>query len=122
MQEEVDSIAKNIAWELTRKMGISGHKLHGKLRRAGRRLPSKVRLDIEAIADAQTRARSATEADKVDMEEVKATAERIMAFLAKQDPSEVRRGFYINFFTELSPRLLVLFAALLGLLVWRGFF
>lgn len=105
---------------LTERLGVAGRDLRDQVRRAGRRLPRAARRDAEFLARAETMARHPRFARLIDPREVKRAERRLSHRLRAIDPAAERRNRRLNLLAAAGFYLLVTFALVVALLVWRG--
>ena len=120
-EKSASEMAAALAQLLHRKLGARGDGLEAKLRRAGRKLPRRIRrlaLEIVAAEKLEAHPRLARQTDK-------AALARAFAAVAKHldaiDLAERRRGLILGILGSVALALLTIFAALTAFLVWRGY-
>lgn len=105
---------------LGEKLGLAGPDLRGQVRRAGRRLPRRVRRDAEVLVRAETMARHPRFARLVDPREVARAERRLSHHLRSIDVAAQRRNRRLNRLATAGFYLLATFALVVTLLWWRG--
>jgi IS5 family transposase len=103
------------------KLGVRADSLRAALRRAGRKLPRRLRQDGEVILAAIDRSRNPRLARVTDGEGPERAARRIEAYLAGLDPAADRARARAYLFADLAFRLAVVIALVIGVLAWRGY-
>lgn len=119
-QVSVEEIAASVEALLEKQMGVGGHGLRAKVKRAGRRLPRSVRRDAMLIAEAQPLAGHPKLSKQVDLPRMEAAERRIAAYLRGYDLADKRKGAVLGLLGSLSFNLLAVGALLVVVLVWRG--
>ncbi len=107
--------------QLRAKLSVRGKSLSTRLARAGRRLPAPVQQAGAVITQAQPWVHHPKMWRLVSGAEVEAAFAKIRAHLGTIDPVERRKGALLGLAADLVFKLLVIAAALIGVLVWRGF-
>lgn len=102
-------------------LGLSGHGLESKLRRAGRSLPGWVRAESRRIVAAMGLEGAPKLARQIDEARVDRAFRVIEKWLAEQSPWDKRRAWMIGFAAANVFNFLVIGGALMAVLLWRGF-
>jgi len=103
------------------KLGVRGRSLRAALRRGGRMVPGPARGAGGRIVQAEALVAHPKLRRLVDAAGLRADAADLRAALAQIDPKDRRRGALLGMAGALVFNLLLVVAALLGLLVWRGY-
>ena len=119
--ETIDTQAENLRALLRKQLGIKSGTLAKRAVKAGRRLPSAVRNDIAAVAEAETMAQHPKLGRRMDPKVSHDAYKRAAAFLQAIDVKDRRKGALLNLAGNIVFRLLVVFALLVVVLRWRGF-
>lgn len=119
-QVTVEQLAGEISALLESHLGVKGRDLAQQLRRAGRQLPSAVRRDAEMVSQAVALSRSSKLQKQVNIGRIEAAERRVSAYLKSIDRTEQRITGLIGVLASIAFGLLVLTAAVIGVLVWRG--
>lgn len=120
MQDWPDRIA-DLRLRLREKLGVAGPDLGRQVRRAGRRLPRRVRQEAEFLSRAESMARHPRLARLVDPREVARAEGRLSRHLAGIDPALLRRNRIKDGVAAVGLCVLATFALVVTLLWWRGF-
>ena len=105
---------------LQAKIGVRGPDLATKLRRAGRRLPRRVRRAGLALAETEARCRHPKHAHEIDDSAVSAAYDTMVDFLDGYDPAAARNRRIIGVLSAMAVNLVLVAGALLVWAVWRG--
>ncbi|APZ54976.1 hypothetical protein [Salipiger abyssi] len=89
--------------------------------RARRALPRALRGDLAKVVEARRMAGHPRLARMIDATAVGAAAERVEAHLKRIDVADRRRGRRLSLLAAVMLNLLLVFALLMGLLLWRGY-
>lgn len=103
------------------KLGVRAETLPAALRRAGRKLPRRLRQDGEAIVAAMDRSRNPRLARVTDGDGPERAARRIEAYLRGLNPADARARARAYLFADLAFRLAVVVALVIAVLAWRGY-
>ncbi|MEO0939127.1 MAG: hypothetical protein AAFY38_13325 [Pseudomonadota bacterium] len=101
-------------------LGVRGKTLAAAQRKAGRRLPRRVRAQIGMIVDAQNRASNPKLAVTLDQAALARAEEDALAWLATVDRADARRGALLSLAGTIVFNLLLVAAAFIGWMVWAG--
>ncbi len=102
------------------KLGVRGRTFEIRLRRAGRRLPRFARKAGRRIAEARAKMVHPRLAAQVDHTAVDRAMETLRNHLSDIDPAERRKSIVLGLLGSLAFNLILLGAAILGLLYWQG--
>lgn len=106
---------------LAEKLGTGERDLRGHLRRAGRRLPRRVRREADYLVRAEEMGRHPRLARLVDPRQVARAQGRVARHLRSIDPARLRRDRRKNAVAGLGLIVLAAFALVVTLLWWRGY-
>ena len=115
----LEKLGNDISREITRGYGLKGP-LDRQLRKLGRRLPRAQARAAKLVVEAQSMRAHPKLARQIDEAAVEAAGAKLLAFLAEVDPAERRKGTVLSVLGSISLGLLVLSAAVVGVVVWRG--
>lgn len=102
------------------RLGVRGRDMGAVLRRAGRRVPRRLRPAAAVLAEAERMAVNPRLARLVDAARVEAAAQDLGAWLAAQDPRERRKTAIIQTAALIGLYLLVTAGLVVAVVVWRG--
>jgi hypothetical protein len=105
---------------LADRLGAQGRDLATAARRAGRRIPRRLRPAMATLAEAERTAANPRLARLVDAGQVEAAAHDLSLWLATQDPRERRKTAIVNAAARIALALLVTGGLVITVLVWRG--
>lgn len=106
---------------LRTKLGARGKTLAAQLKRAGRRLPARHHKEGQVILSAQDRIVHPKLATTIDEAELKAAVTGLLDHLSAVDPKDRRKGKLLGWMGYQVFNLIVIVAALIAVLLWRGF-
>lgn len=101
-------------------MGIKARSLPQALRRAGRRLPKRLRKQGAVILQTQKMAQNPKLARQLDSQEVDRAFEQITAHLETVDLKDERFGRFLGIAGIVSANLLIIVAGFVWWLWWQG--
>lgn len=114
-------LAAAVSLLLHRKLGLRGGGLEAKLARAGRRLPRRIRRRVAQIAEAEKREGNPKLARMTDPEALNRAFAEVERHLRKIDPAARRRGALLGVLGSIAMGFLAISAAVIAVLVWRGY-
>jgi len=117
----IQQMADRVSTLIETRMKVSGASLEVRLKRTGNRLPRKVRDAVEALVQATEMAQNPKLLMQIDHEAVAIAYDIAVRHLNGIGRSARRRGMLLDAGARVAFALLVLGAAVLGLLHWRGF-
>ncbi len=118
--ERLDTLLSETARLMRSQLRIEGESLAVLARRAGRRLPRAERRAARRLARAEAMMGHPKLARQLDAARLEADHARLVAHLRARDPRQERVTRLLGTAGALSFNLLLLFALLVALLVWRG--
>ncbi len=123
MLEPKDIAAKSLAirQQLEAKLGVKSRNLSQALRRAGRRLPRAVRAQGAILAEAEHRAGHPKIARQSDSAKVQAAYSEITAHLRSIDVTDARKGRVLGLAGLIVFNFLLVVAAFITWMWWRGY-
>lgn len=113
---EIDAMAAKLSLALDEKLGLRRGSLARRVRKAGRRLPKRVRQQILQLAEAQKIAGNQHLARRLDGDALRAAQAEAMAHLASIDPRDRRIGAILGIAGGLVFNLILLVLALI--MIW----
>ncbi len=115
----VQQMADRVAQLMEERLRVKGPTLEDQVRRAGRRLPRKVRDAAAALASAVVMIRSPKLMAQVDDETVAHAYDICVRHLKTLNPSAARRGLLLDMAARIAFALLAVAALTIGFLYWR---
>ena len=115
-----DTPAARASALLRDRLGLRGSDLGRQLRKAGRRLPRRIRQDGETLAMARLYAGHPKMARRLDAATLARAEDRLTRHLSAINPREARRTRMINIAALLALQILLLGIGIVAFLVWRG--
>lgn len=119
-QTNVADRADQLASLIEERLGIRGHGLEVKLRRAGRALPRYVRREAKVIADAEQLSANPKLMRRVDLSGLDKSYRKCESWLKSVDPNERRKTRALSFLATNAFNLLVISGAFIAWMVWSG--
>ncbi|MGR3323702.1 MAG: hypothetical protein ACU0DK_17430 [Pseudooceanicola sp.] len=117
---EMSGISVRLRDLANEKLGFRAASLDAALRKAGRRLPRRVRAAGKRIVSAQKLADHPKLSRQVDMDRVRRDARHVELYLAEIDPADRRKGAILSVLGSLAFNLLAFAALALAFARWRG--
>ncbi|MGO4913869.1 hypothetical protein [Pseudogemmobacter sp. W21_MBD1_M6] len=117
----VQEQAEHISALLRDKLGMRGKDLEARLRKAGRLVPRRVRSDALFLAQASKLAANPKLVKMIDPARANAAYDACVRHFEAIDVAARRRNQFLNWLGGIAFMVLVLFAAIITVLVWRGF-
>lgn len=117
----ITQMADRVASLMEARLGARGRGLDEKVKRAGRRLPRKVRTAATALADAALMAQNPKLLIRVDEGDVAANYDICVRHLGGLNLAQRRKGALLNLAASVAFSVLVVGAGVLAYLVWRGY-
>lgn len=121
MADQITTYIAEIRALFESKMWIKGRDLKTQLRKAGRRLPKKIRRDVALLIDLEKTAANPKLSRMIDMEKATQAHANIVAFMEKRDPRAALLDRIIGIAASIAFALIVVTVLLLYVLVQRGF-
>ena len=106
---------------LKAKIGAGGKTLEARMARIGRRLPKRLHGEAKIIIKAQEVSPHPKLASTIDAARVDSAFEAITNHLKQLDPKDRRKGKLLGWMGYQVFNLILISAALIGVLVWRGY-
>lgn len=119
--QQLARLSDHLTALMREKLAVRADTLPVALRRAGRRLPRRVRRDGEIILAALARSQNPRLARVTDGDGPVRAARRVESYLSTLDPVASRARARAYLFADLAFRLAVVLALAIGVLVWRGY-
>lgn len=105
---------------LTTRLRVRGRDLDTLVRRAGRLLPRAVRREAKYLAQADSLSRNPKLARMIDLERAGAAHRLVSEYLATVDPAARARVRLLNWLALIALYFLIVGAAVIAVLRWRG--
>lgn len=120
-EKDITAKSQTLLRLLRAKLGVSARDLEQGLRRAGRRLPGRVRAQGARVVAAQKMAGNPKLARQLDPREFSRAYAEVSAHLAAIDVADRRKGRLIGLAAVVAANLLIVITAFLFWLSWRGY-
>lgn len=117
----ITQMADRVSSLLEGRLGARGKTLGDKVRKAGRRLPRRVRVAAAALAEAAEMAQNPKLLVRVDEAHVAQNYDIVVRHLGGIDRGALRRGAVMNFLASVAFSILIVGLGLLAFLIWRGY-
>ena len=117
----IQQMAERVSALLTERMHVKGGDLEAKLRRAGRRLPRKIRHAAQEVATAMAHSYNPKLLIQINEETVAENYDICVKYLTALNKGDKLRGVLLGLATSVLFSLLAVAAMVIGVLVWRGF-
>jgi hypothetical protein len=117
----IQQMADRVAALMEERLGLRGQGLEGKLRRAPRALPRRVRLAALRLAEAARMAQNPRLLLQVDEGQAAADYDLCLRHLTAVSPWDRRRAALLGTTASILVSLAVLAALVVAVLRWRGF-
>ena len=117
---DLDARAEALAQLMEDRLGLRGDGFAAKLKRAGRRLPCRIRRDGAVIVEALDLQAHPKLSRQVDEARLTRALTHLDRYLRSIDPWERRKGVMLNWLAGLAFSLLVVAGLLIAALRWRG--
>ena len=121
MGQVLEDYITEISDLMQKQMRVRGRDLRQQTRRAGRRLPRRIRRDLAYLNDSATMAKNPKLGRMVDLAKVRKAHASVIAFLAQLDPRAAMWNAMLNIAASISLALIVTFTITIYVLVQRGF-
>lgn len=113
-------MADRVAALLEERMKVRGRSLSVKVRKAGRRLPRKVREAATYLGEAGDMARNPKLLARVDEGEVARTFDICVRYLGQLKPGASTRSAVLSAAASVGFSMLMVILLVLGVIYWRG--
>ncbi len=117
----IQAMTDRIAQLMEEKLAIRGKGLAVKLKRGGRLLPRQVRIAAQALVHASGMANSPKLAMQIDDGQVTSAYDVCVKYLAALPAASGWGGYALASLRSIAFAVLVIGAAVIGYLVWRGY-
>lgn len=117
----IQQMADRVSALLEQRLKVTGSTLEIKVKRAGSKLPRRVRDAAEAMVQAQEMAQSPKLLMQVDPEAVAIAYDICVRHLNGVNLSERRKGMILDIAARIAFALLVVGVLLVAVLYWRGY-
>ena len=105
---------------MEQRLRIRGRSLESQMRRAGRLLPRHIRREVRFLVQAAPMAGNPRLARMIDQDHAMKAYRQVVAYLMTIDPKQAARTRLLNLAGVVAFNLLLLFAIVVTILVWRG--
>lgn len=119
-RDEISAKSDELCTLLGERLSIKRGGLADRLRRAGRRLPSRIRAQARIVAEAEALCAHPKLARRIDREAVSRAHIEVRDHLRGIDAGYLRRGALLGVLGSLAFNLLLFAALMLAVLRWRG--
>ncbi len=117
----IHAMTDRVAQLMEDKLAIRGKGLATKLKRGGRMLPRQVRMAAQSLVQAADMANSPKLAMQVDNGQVTSAYDACMKHLSALPAARFWGGHVLSSLRSIAFAVLVIGAAVIGYLVWRGY-
>lgn len=114
------SATEDISVMLRERLRVRGSTFAAQIRKAGRRLPRRVRRAAQFLIETEDLTAHPKLARMVDPDEVSTARDTIFTFLQTVDPKERRKDYLLNILGIIALNVLLIGAAIVTYLVWAG--
>ncbi|MBD3664314.1 hypothetical protein [Sulfitobacter aestuariivivens] len=119
--QDIHTKAETLRKQLQEKLGVRSRDLSQALKRAGRRLPRRVRGEGQALVRAEKLAANPKLARQLNSAEVDRAYATVAAHLKDIDVADARKGKLLSLAAAVAGNLLIVIAGFLVWLWWRGY-
>ncbi len=119
--DSIVSKVENVAELLKDRMGVRGRDLASAVKHAGRLLPRRIRREAQVLIEAERLAQNPRLLKMVDFGSVDHAFRACVQYLETQDPVQRRLGTVLSILGGLALSLIVVFALVVVILLWRGY-
>lgn len=116
----VQQMADRVSALLQERLGVRGDTLEGRLGRAGRRLPRKVRDAGAVLVQATQMTRNPRLMHLVDDQTVALAYDTCLRHLNTVDPVAARKGLILDIAARIAFAILVVAVLFVAVIYWRG--
>ena len=117
---DLDAKAEALAQLMEDRLGLRGDGFAAKLKRAGRRLPRRIRRDGALIVEALALQAHPKLSRQVDEAQLTRALTHLNRYLRTVDPWERRKSAMLNWLAGLAFSLLVVAGLVIATMRWRG--
>ncbi len=117
----IQQMAERVAGLLEERLSVHGADLRARLKKAGRRLPRKVRLAGDKLAEGLDLAQNPRLYMQLDQAEFARAYDVCVRHLGAIDVKHRRAGILVNLAGSAAFAVLVVLIGLIAVLYWRGF-
>ena len=121
MAQDVATYISEIRILMEKQLRVKGRDLQQQTRRAGRRLPRKVRRDLAFLIKSEKIGQNPKLSRMLDNEKLRKAHANIVQHLEKLDPREALFNMILGIVASIALMLIVVFVVLLYVLVKRGY-
>lgn len=120
-QKDIARKVASLETLLAKKFSATDGTLERRLQKVGRRLPARIRNDIQTVAETAHLTGNLKIANQVDPKQTEAAYERAKAHLEAVDVADRRKGAVLSVLGSVAFNLITVSVILIVVLVWRGF-
>ncbi len=120
-EKDVANKVEAVRRALQSRLGVKGRDLGHALRRAGRRLPARVRKQGSALAQAEFLSRNPKMARRMDGAQVQSAYDEVVTHLHSIDAKDIRIGRALSIAGPVAFNILFVAVAFITFLGWRGY-
>jgi hypothetical protein len=117
----IQQMADRVAQLMEDRLGIGGRDLSGRLRKAGRMLPKRVRDSAQLLANSAEKAKNPKLLGQIDMGAVSDAYDACLKHLTAIDPAERKRTTFSGMVGFVGGGIFLLMIGIIAVLAWRGF-
>jgi hypothetical protein len=117
----IQQMADRVATLMEQRLGIRGSGLEAKLRKGGRLLPRRVRLQAETLAAFAAQAQNPKLLTQIDFEKVSDAYDTCLKHLGGVKAGDRRFGLLLSIASSAAFSLLAIAVLIIAVLVWRGY-
>jgi len=118
---DINIRAEALRAQFHKKLGVKARTLEQALRKTGRRLPRNIRTQAAFIVDAVELQSNPKLARRLDPAAMEAAYVAVSKYLSAIDTAQIRRDMIIRWLALIAAQLLMVVAALVVWLWWRGY-
>jgi hypothetical protein len=118
---DIETISVEVQELLRKKLDVRGRTLGESLQKSGRLLPRWLQQQGEVLAEAEMKVVHPKLARQIDIRAVERAHRSMVTHLKTIDPKDRRIGRVLNVLGGLTFNMILFFALLITVLVWRGF-
>ncbi|WP_299402834.1 hypothetical protein [uncultured Roseobacter sp.] len=117
---DIETKAQKLSAALEKHLGVKGRSLAHRVRRAGRRLPRRIREHAHLLAEADAVRDNIKISRQYDAAQIARAYEHVSDYLATIDRADARRGRILSILAVLAFNFILLFVAFVVFLRMRG--
>lgn len=117
---DIETKAQSLQSAMEKHLGVKGQTLRQSVRRAGRRLPKRLRVDAALVANAQAVQGNIKLTRQFDAPTIERAHAAVSEYLATIDRSDARKARVISILAVLAFNFILIFAGIVIFLRMRG--